>query len=141
MIVTVFGSIGIGSLRDDERARVEKLIALGAQILVSDAPGVDSAVQSVLAAAGYREVKVYHRGAKPRCNQGNWPTVSVAGSYTDKDAAMCKAAEAALAFWDGQSKGTRRNLRQLQAEGKRVRLVQRGAQEPGEGEARPAPAA
>jgi len=125
MIVTVFGSISISHLTAEERARIQRLVELGAEILVSDAPGVDLAVQKILSEAGYRTVKVYHRGPKPRNNVGGWPTVSVAGSYTDKDRAMCAAAECALAFWNGRSKGTRRNLEQLQREGKRVRLVRR----------------
>lgn len=125
MVVTVFGSISIKSLSGAERARVAKLIEIGAEILVSDADGVDAVVQSILAAAGYRNVRVFHRGSRPRCNTGQWPTVAVAGSYTDKDQAMCSAAECALAFWDGSSRGTQRNLAQLRREAKRVRLVRR----------------
>lgn len=127
MIVTVFGSISIKSLTDAETARVAKLIELDAEILVSDADGVDTAVQSILAAASFRKVMVYHRGPRPRCNKGGWPTVAISGSYTDKDRAMCSAADCALAFWDGRSPGTRRNLGQLEATGKRVRLDRREA--------------
>jgi hypothetical protein len=130
MIVTVFGSISISQLTAEERARVQRLVELGAEILVSDAPGVDLAVQTVLSEAGYRNVKVYHRESKPRNNVGGWPTVAVAGSFTDKDHAMCAAAECALAFWDGRSKGTRRNLEQLQRERKRFRLVRRDQPSP-----------
>jgi hypothetical protein len=125
MVVTVFGSISIDVLLAGERARVERLIELDARILVSDAKGVDLAVQRILAAAGYREVVVYHRGSTPRQNLGNWPTVAVAGSYTDKDRAMCAAAGWGLSIWDGTSPGTRRNVTQLKAEDKRVREVNR----------------
>lgn len=127
MKVAVFGSISIGQLLPAERSRVMRLVELRAQVLLSDAPGVDLAVQHILAAARYRNVVVYHRGAKPRNNVGGWPTVAVQGSFTDKDSAMCRAAECALAFWDGRSRGTRRNLEQLAREGKSVRRVTRGA--------------
>lgn len=126
MKVTVFGSIAIRCLLPAELARVQRLVELGASVLVSDASGVDLAVQYILAEAGYRNVVVYHRGHRPRNNVGGWPTVAVAGSYTDKDAAMCLAADCALAFWDGISRGTRRNLEQLKQERKAVRLVTRG---------------
>jgi hypothetical protein len=53
--------------------------------------------------------------------------VAAQGSYADKDSAMCRAAECALAFWDGVSRGTHRNLEQLAREGKAVRRVVRGA--------------
>ena len=125
MIVTVFGSISVRSLTAEERTRVETIASLGATILLSDAAGVDAAVQALLAERGYRNVHVYHRGARPRCNIGQWPAVAVPGTYTDKDRAMCSAAGCALAIWDGRSKGTRRNLDQLRREGKRVRLVSR----------------
>jgi hypothetical protein len=128
MKVAVFGSISIVQLLPAERSRVIRLVELRAEVVVSDAPGADLAVQRILAAARYRNVVVYHRGSKPRNNVGGWPTLAVPGSYTDKDSAMCRAAECALAFWDGRSRGTRRNLEQLAREGKAVRRVTRGAE-------------
>jgi hypothetical protein len=126
MKVAVFGSISIARLLPAELGRVKRLVELGAAVLLSDAPGVDLAVQRILADADYRNVVVYHRGQRPRNNVGAWPTIAVPGSYTDKDRTMCGAADCALAFWDGSSRGTRRNLEQLKREGKPVRLVTRG---------------
>lgn len=128
MKVTVFGSISIRLLLPEEIGRVMRLVELEAEVLVSDAQGVDLAVQTILAGEGYPHVMVYHRGARPRNNLGEWPTVAIPGSYTDKDRAMCQAADCALAFWDGRSRGTRRNLEQLASEGKPVRRVVRGAE-------------
>lgn len=127
MIVAVFGSISIAALLPGEGARVRRLMELGATILVSDAPGVDVAVQRILAAAHYTDVTLYHRGAHPRNNLGGWPTVAVQGSYTDKDRAMCTAAGCALSIWDGRSSGTQRNVRQIKGQGKRVRELTRPA--------------
>ncbi|HEU4558124.1 MAG TPA: hypothetical protein VFS20_09750 [Longimicrobium sp.] len=125
MIVTVFGSISIKTLVPAEHARVVRLMELGAHILVSDAWGVNLAVQQILARAGYRRVTVYHCGVKHRHNVGNWQTIAVRGRFEDKDRAMCSAAEYGLAIWDGVSRGTSRNVKQLRSEGKRVREVDR----------------
>jgi hypothetical protein len=73
---------------------------LGFTILVSDGAGTDEEIQGHLAARGYRDVLVYHNGARagmPRRNLGRWPTVLVHGSYTDKDTRMCSDCDSGLA--------------------------------------------
>lgn len=125
MIVAVFGSIRI-TLSEADLERVGSIVQCGFTILVSDADGADFQVQSTLLRCGYENVVVYHngrRGGAPRHNLGAWPTVLVRGSYTAKDEAMCSAATAGLAFWNGRSTGTARNIRQLKAEGKKVRVT------------------
>lgn len=127
--VTAFGSINT-ELGSAEYARLDAIISLGLRLLVSDAPGADEQIQRHLAGCGYERVVVYHNGrgpgGGPRRNLGGWPTVQVAGSYEAKDARMCSDADAGLAFWNGRSRGTGSNIKQLRAEGKRVRRVLTG---------------
>jgi hypothetical protein len=124
--VTAFGSINT-RLGADEFARLDTIISLGLRLLVSEAPGADEQIQEHLARRGYEDVVVYHNGrgpgGGPRRNLGDWPTVRVSGSFEDKDQRMCGDADAGLAFWNGSSRGTGRNIRQLRAEGKGVREV------------------
>lgn len=121
MKVCISGSRSIRTLPAAALARLDRILSLGASVLIGDEPsGVDTLVQRVLAARGYQAVTVWHRGAAPRSNVGGWPTRAVAGSYTDRDRAMCAAAEYGLAVWDGRSPGTARNIRQL---GERMRVV------------------
>ena len=124
--VTAFGSINT-RLGAGERERLDAIIGLRLRLLISDAPGADEEIQEHLARRGYRDVVVYHNGrgpgGGPRRNLGGWPTVRVSGSFEDKDRRMCGDADAGLAFWNGSSRGTGRNIRQLRAEGKGVREV------------------
>lgn len=43
---------------------------------------------------------------------------------------MCADAQAGLAFWNGRSRGTARNVTQLRREGKKVRVVSAFAHPP-----------
>lgn len=121
MKVCISGSRSIRTLPAAALARLDAILALNAEILIGDNPlGVDTLVQRVLAERGYQAVTVWHRGTAPRSNVGGWPTRAVAGSYTDRDRAMCSASEFGLAVWDGRSPGAGRNIRQL---GRRMRVV------------------
>ena len=124
--VTAFGSIKT-RMGSGEYARLDTIISLGLKLLISDAPGADEQIQQHLARRGYRNVVVYHNGrgrdGGPRRNLGAWPTIRVHGSFEVKDQRMCGDADAGLAFWNGYSDGTDRNMKQLEAEGKRVRRV------------------
>ena len=125
MKVAVFGSIR-HRLSAADTARLDAIISLRYTILASDAPGVDEQVQAYLAARRYPNVLVYHNGSRgggPRRNLGGWRTVLVPGSFTDKDVQLCADAEAGLAFWNGRSSGTWRNVSQLRGEQKKVRVV------------------
>ena len=121
MKVCISGSRSVRALPAAALDRLETILSLNAEILIGDEPsGIDTVFQRVLASRGYRAVTVWHRGAEPRSNVGGWPTRAVPGSYTDRDRAMCAAAEFGLAVWDGRSPGTGRNIRQL---GNRMRVV------------------
>jgi len=112
------------------RERLDALTAQGAAIVIGDCFGADRCVQEYLAAAGYRNVTVYVSGAHTRNNAGGWPEVHVdAGSakgydfYKAKDIAMADAADCALAIWDGESRGTRENIRRMRERGKGVEII------------------
>lgn len=120
MKVVIFGSIAVKTLPADACVNIDRIIALGAQILVGDAPGVDAEVQRYLERKGYRRTTVYYRGARARNNLGGFPTVRVDGSFTDRDRQMCAEAEYGLGIWDGRSPGSARNIEQL---GTRCRVI------------------
>lgn len=123
MNVVVFGSISVKQLPQEARARLDRILALDAHVLVGDAPGVDTAVQQYLHSRRHTRATVYHRGSAPRHNGGRFPTIAVAGSYTDRDHRMCGDARYGLAIWDGRSKGSARNIQQL---GAACRVVRAG---------------
>jgi hypothetical protein len=121
MNVCLSGSRSIRQLPPEAVDSLRRIVELDASIDVGDEPGgVDALFQMTLADWGYRNVTVWHRGSKPRCNHGNWPTHRVHGTYTDRDRAMCSVAQYGLAVWDDYSPGTKRNIVQL---GKRMRVI------------------
>ena len=87
------------------------------EVLIGDCFGADRLVQKYLYEQGYNKVQVYASGNKVRCNEGCYPVIFVAAEgksgfefYRQKDIAMSLAADYALMFWDGRSKGTRCNI-------------------------------
>jgi len=120
MKVCISGSHSINKLSPEAIARINKIMELNATILIGDAPGVDSTVQSYLHFEKYNNVEVWHIGNKPRHNIGDWRMMKVDGTYVLRDNIMCKSADFGLAIWDGKSPGTKRNIQQL---GDRMRVV------------------
>lgn len=101
---------------------LDKYMQDGKVILIGDCPGVDSAVQGYLLEKNYKSVIIYHSGCRIRIKKDpDWkditvpvpPGVSGREFYTVKDKALCEDCESGLALWDGYSKGTKRNIRQL----------------------------
>ena len=127
-IVKVFigGSIGIQSLPSSVTARIDRMIEGNLAILVGDAPGVDRSVQQYLAESFYHNVLVFHSGKICRNNLGGWQTRAVSVDldgrgfefYALKDLLMAREADYGLMVWDGKSRGTRNNIRNLLQEGK-----------------------
>jgi hypothetical protein len=120
MVVCISGSLSVRQLTAAATEALDTLVSLRATILIGDAPGADTLVQRHLAGRGYADVTVWHRSPGPRNNLGAWPTRAVGGSFTDRDRAMCSAADYGVAIWDGRSPGTARNIRQL---GRRMRVL------------------
>ena len=92
------------------------MMAQGFEILIGDAPGVDSGIQWYLQSRNYTKVTVYYsidgNRTKPRNNWG-FETVGIVGSYGDRDKAMCEIADYGLAIWNGHSRGTAGNIERV----------------------------
>ena len=125
--VFVAGSMSIKHLHQLVLERLDNIVRSSLKIVVGDADGADTSVQSYLAAAGYSEATVYCTG-EPRNNIGNWPVHVVATQhakgtrafFTVKDVAMAEAADFGLMIWDVKSTGTLSNVLELLARRKKT---------------------
>lgn len=52
--------------------RIASIVAAEHGVLIGDAPGADAEMQGLLAGYNYEHVGVFHAGAKPRNNLGDW---------------------------------------------------------------------
>ena len=102
---------------------IDRIMLLNFSIIVGDAGGVDKLVQEYLRRSNYLNVKVYFAlwdgNAKPR-NTTEYETVGVAGSYINRDIAMCSICDYGLALWDGNSRGTKDNIDRT---GKKTKII------------------
>ena len=122
-MTTVFiaGSIKIKHLDRKFKERIDKIITSGFDVIVGDADGADTAIQSYLYERGSNKTTVYCSGPRPRNNVGKWPTHSVSSNlspgsrayFTAKDVAMAEAADYGLMMWDAASTGTLSNVIEL----------------------------
>lgn len=125
--VVIFGSRSIKSLPYEAMISIERIISLQFDVLVGDADGVDRLVQDFLRAHNYEKVSVCYSnitgipGCGLRYNIG-FEAIPVIGNYTDRDKFMCDRADYGLAIWDGQSRGSRRNIQQL---GDRCKVIRK----------------
>lgn len=119
MKVVISGSRSLKNLETEASSRLKRIISLNATILIGDAKGIDSIVQSYLVEVGYKDVIVYY-AKNIRNNKGDWKTVCVNGSYQQRDRIMHDHTDFGLAIWDGRSPGTKQNIEQL---GNRMRVV------------------
>lgn len=115
--VLISGSRSIKQLPTEAIASINRIIELEFQVIVGDAPGVDSLVLKYLKSKNYEQVKVYYAlfdgKGKPR-NTAGYPCVGVSGNYRDRDKLMCSLADYGLAIWDGKSSGTAENISRVQ---------------------------
>jgi hypothetical protein len=122
------GSRSLSSLDSAVRTRLRNVIARGHAVLIGDAHGMDTAVQSFFAEEGYRNVVVYCMEGECRNNVGNWPIEAVSSGgrkkgfayFALKDARMSLEADHGFMIWDGVSKGTLNNVLSLTEQGKAV---------------------
>ncbi len=122
------GSRRIARLNDSIRSKLDELLDRGLWIFVGDANGADRALQQHLADRGYERVVVYAVTGMLRNNVGHWKVCSVDAPkgargfdlYSVKDTQMAKDASYGLMLWDGKSRGTLENVRNLLAHGKPV---------------------
>ena len=129
-MTTVFlsGSRRISRLNELVRSRIQNMIEQGFHIVVGDANGADKALQSYLAAQGYRNVVVFCAGQECRNNVGDWevnevsvnPKLKGRAFYTQKDKEMASQADYGLVLWDGKSVGSITNVYELLKSGKKA---------------------
>ncbi len=120
--VFIAGSRAISRLNESLRLRLDRIIAEGHEVLVGDANGADRIVQQYLADRRYRDVTVYCTGERCRNNVGVWVTAAIsppagvrggADFYAVKDREMAANATHGLMLWDGESRGTLTNIKNL----------------------------
>ncbi|HEX6899445.1 MAG TPA: hypothetical protein VF789_07025 [Thermoanaerobaculia bacterium] len=122
------GSRRIARLNEKVRSKLDEFIDRGLWIFVGDANGADRAMQQHLADRHYEQVVVYAVTGSLRNNIGHWkvclvdPPRGARGFelYSAKDKQMAKDASYGLMLWDGKSRGTLENVRNLLAQGKPV---------------------
>lgn len=127
MKIFISGSIRIKKLPQSAIIKINNIIDKNFQIIIGDAKGVDSLVQKYLSEENFQNVIVYYAGNKVRNNLGNWPTKNISNNstkkgrdmYTLKDIQMANDADYGLMIWDGESKGTLANIKEMQAKNKR----------------------
>lgn len=117
--VVISGSRRVAQLPAEAITRIEKIMELGAKILIGDCFGADCLVQTFLKQSGYSRVTVYHTGTSPRNNAG-FASVGVNGSYTKRDRIMCSIADYGLAILKENSTGTLKNIQRMPG---RVRVI------------------
>jgi hypothetical protein len=123
MTTTVFiaGSMNIKHLDSKVKERIDKIIASEFDVVVGDADGADSSIQSHLYNHDSRRATIYCSGNNPRNNIGDWPvhhveTKHTHGSrafFTAKDIVMAETADYGLMIWDAKSTGTLSNVIEL----------------------------
>lgn len=123
------GSRKLTTLNQPIRDQVDDIVAGGVTILVGDANGADTAMQSYLAKKGYDKVTVFCTGAACRNNIGRWETRHVNPGlkarkdfryYARKDKKMGEEATYGFVMWDGESKGALNNIVNLLKQNKKV---------------------
>ena len=117
--------------------RLDAIVAGGHRIVVGDADGADTAVQSHFRGHGYDRLTVFCSGDLPQNNLGRWPARRVAvpkgvrgfAFHAAKDREMAEVGDFGLMIWDGRSPGTILNLLRLVAGGRPCVLCNLGRQD------------
>jgi hypothetical protein len=101
--------------------RIGAIVAAEHGVLIGDAPGTDAEVQGLLAGYNYEHVGVFHAGAEPRNNLGDWAAYHIPppdgatgfSVHAAKDREMTRRADFGLMVWDGASPDTCLNVLRL----------------------------
>ncbi|WP_250634199.1 hypothetical protein [Pinirhizobacter soli] len=122
-MTTVFiaGSMNIKHLDVRVKERLDNIVTSDFAIVVGDADGADTSIQTYLCSAGSTKTIVYCSGDSPRNNVGKWPVEVVTTSHTKgsrafftaKDLRMAEVADIGLMVWDTRSTGTLSNVIEL----------------------------
>lgn len=105
--------------------RIGAIVAAEHGVLIGDAPGADAEMQGLLAGYNYEHVGVFHAGAEPRNNLGDWAAYHIPPAdgaqgfafHAGKDREMARRADFGLVVWDGASPGTCLNVLRLAVAG------------------------
>ena len=129
MGTTVFiaGSMNIKNLDAKFKGRIDNVVSQGFEVVVGDADGADSSIQSHLFHLSGAKITVFCSGSSPRNNIGDWPIRSVVTRhaegtrlfFTAKDIEMDESADFGLMIWDAKSTGTLSNVLELLARKKK----------------------
>lgn len=125
--VFVAGSIKIKHLDPRFVERIQNIVSDEFEIVVGDAKGADTSIQSELLKQMADNVTVYCSGDEPRNNVGGWKVKAVHSTaepgtrafFTAKDKAMANDADYGLMLWDSASTGTLTNVLELVRGGKK----------------------
>jgi hypothetical protein len=125
--VFIAGSMNIKHLDPKVKERIDNIVAQDFEIVVGDADGADTSIQSYLLDHGSKKTTVFCSGSRPRNNVGEWPiqrveTKQTEGSrafFTAKDIRMAEVADFGLMIWDTKSTGTLSNIMELLARNKK----------------------
>jgi len=135
MNVFISGSISINKLPLLAVEKINTIIAKNYRILIGDAKGVDLLVQEYLLKKKYENIIVYFTGENIRNNAGNWKSNQIIDDsykrkgrelYTLKDKAMAREADYGLMIWDGKSKGTLGNIKEMKEQNKHFYVILNG---------------
>lgn len=124
--VFIGGSREISRMNAEIEIRLDNIINKGFRVLIGDANGFDSLAQFHFAKRHYQSVVIYCTGVCRNKTGHNWSLISVEYQgrdrgrqfYTAKDDAMIQDADYGLFCWDGNSKGTFRNICKMAEQGK-----------------------
>lgn len=130
--IFIGGSRAVSWLDSKSRAQIEfrlqRVIADGDRVLVGDAKGVDSSVQNFFREKYYDKVTVYCMDENCRSKNigDDWEIKHIPSNGTPKgfayfamkDKQMSDDADYGFMIWDGKSKGTLNNLKNLVNGGK-----------------------
>jgi hypothetical protein len=130
MNVFISGSMSISKLPEEATVKLDNIIEKEINVLIGDANGVDLQVQKYLQEKNYSNVTIYYNGNKIRNNIGHWKTKFIDAKFTmrhlfyaEKDKAMVKDTDYGLMIWDGKSKGTLNNIKNMHAAQKKFYVI------------------
>lgn len=128
MKIFIGGSRGIKTIDEKVEEYLQSIYKNGHFVIIGDACGADYLVQEYFHNRAYENVTVFACEGKARNNAGAWQVENVAVKseekdflyYSQKDAAMAKAADCGFMIWNGKSKGTLNNIINLMLLNKNV---------------------
>jgi hypothetical protein len=126
--VVIGGSRAISFLIPPLKELIDTLINDNAIFLIGDANGADKASQRYLDEKSYKNVIIYCMDHSCRNNIGQWPIKNIVSSHKKKDAKyfgtkdlhMALESDLGIMIWDGESKGSFRNVINLLDENKSI---------------------